>query len=193
MEVKRLPLVKCRACGIKDIDRNIQIEGEDWVCPSKNYFYHKKCYESWAKKNDDIHAKATDEEWYQALLYYLNHSIKAPIDYKKLRSQWMNYTKQKTKTAKGIYLAVRYFYEVIRGDKEKSQGGIGIISFIYEDSCSYWRTRESREAGICSRIEQQIISFSREQKEIITRKSSKKKEKAQQAMLKDLQELEDNE
>lgn len=178
---------QCRICH-KKINKLIEIEGEDWVMPSKNYYYHASCYNNWAKKNDDIHAKATDEEWFESLKYYLSHVVKAPIDYKKLTSQWNNFLKQKTKTAKGVYLAVKYHYEVQHGDKTKAQGGIGIVSCVYDDSCSYWRERESREAGICARIEEQIKQLAQqkwirvETEEEIDRKTEAQKKLANALM-----------
>lgn len=173
MATKKYAPVHCRACG-KAINRNLEVESIDWVMPSKNFFYHVKCYNDWAKKNDEVHAVASKEEWYQALLYYLNHIIKAPIDYKKLKSQWNKYTSQKTKTPKGVYFAVKYFYEVQHGDKEKSQGGIGIISYIYEDSCRYWHEKEEKDEGIVARIEQQAAAFVEQQKEQTIIKRQKK-------------------
>lgn len=156
----KLGIVHCRVCK-KPINRLVEIEDVDWVMPSTNYYYHKKCFEQWAKKNSELHAIANDDEWYQSLLYYLNHVIKMEIDYKKLQSQWNNYLRQKTKTAKGIYFAMKYFFEVIHGDKTKASGGIGIISYIYDDSCQYWHEREEREEGICEQIEQQILEVIR--------------------------------
>lgn len=188
---RKLPPVHCRTCG-KEINRMLELEDIDWIMPSKNFYYHIDCYNKWAKKNDDIHAKATDEEWYQSLLYYLNHIVKAPINYSKLTSQWKNFLNQKTKTAKGVYMAVRYFYEVQKGDKNKSQGGIGIVSYIYEDSCKYWREREEREAGICSRIEEQIKLFAMTQKTVVKKERNNKKEKAKQELMDALNKL-DNE
>ena len=146
---------ECRICH-KKINKLLELEGDDWVMPSKNHYFHTSCYEDWAKKNDEIHANGSDDEWFEFLKYYLNHVIKANIDYKKLTSQWKHFTNQKTKTAKGVYFAVKYFYEIQKGNKEKAQGGIGIVSAIYDDSCQYWRDREEREAGICARIEEQI-------------------------------------
>ena len=37
-------------------------------------------------------------------------------------------------TAKGMYFALKYFYEIKKGDVSKSENGIGIIPHIYEDS-----------------------------------------------------------
>ena len=185
---RKLPPVHCRICG-KEINRLLEVDGIDWIMPSKNFYYHLDCYNKWAKKNDDIHAKATDEEWYQSLLYYLNHVIKAPINYSKLASQWKNYLNQKTKTAKGVYMAVRYFYEVQKGDKNKSQGGIGIVSYIYEDSCKYWSEREEKEAGLCARIEEQIKNFAQKEKIKIKKEKIDKKEEAKKELMNALAKL----
>ena len=57
-------------------------------------------------------AKSERDEWFEALKYYLNHIVKAPIDWRKLTSQWNNFLKQK-KTAKGIYFTMRYAYDVV--------------------------------------------------------------------------------
>lgn len=141
--------VKCRACG-----EIFDTEKEPWIMPSVNHYYHQDCYDQWARKQGSIEAKLSDEEWFEALKYYLNHVVKAPIDWKKMTSQWTNFLKQK-KTAKGIYFAIRYFYDVEKGDKEKSQGGIGIVSLIYQDSCNYWTERFKRDVTIIDRIEQQ--------------------------------------
>ena len=140
--------------------------------PSKNQYYHKRCFEQWANKNSKLSSTMADNEWFESLKYYLNHTIKAPIDYKKLTSQWNNFLKQK-KTAKGIYFAMRYFYDVLKGDKNKSQGGIGIVSLIYQESCSYWESRFIKDATIIQKIEEQA----REQLEqrIITKPQTKKK------------------
>ena len=147
-------IVKCRGCG-KTFDRDILQEGIDWVLPTTNRYYHKLCFEQWAKKQGQIDSTLSEEEWFEALLYYLNHVIKAPIDYKKLTSQWKNLLKQQ-KTAKGIYFTIRYFYDTLHGDKEKSQGGIGIVSLIYQDSCAYWGERFKRDNMILKKIEEQV-------------------------------------
>ena len=165
---RKLPLVQCRVCK-KKIDRNIET---DWFMPTTKQYYHKKCHAEWVEKRDDINAKASDNEWYEALIYYLGHVIKAPMDYKKIQSQWKNFLKQ-NKTAKGIYFAIRYFYDVQNGDKEKSLGGIGIVSSVYDDSRAYWYNREENDRGICAKIEQQMRE-QMEQKKIIVKQAKRK-------------------
>ena len=55
-----------------------------------------------------------------------------------------------------MYFALKYFYEIKKGDVSKSENGIGIIPHIYEDSRDYWVEREHREQGIVAAIEHQI-------------------------------------
>lgn len=157
--------VMCRACR-NYFDRDLLVEGIDWVKPSVNQYYHRSCYEEWAMKKGDINANFTNDKWFEALKYYLNHEIKAPIDYRKLTSQWNNFLKQ-NKTAKGIYFAMRYFYDVEKGDKEKSQGGIGIVSSIYQDSCNYWVEQFNHDNLVLKKIEEQAqTQITRQIKEI---------------------------
>ena len=102
---RKMPPVHCRVCK-KEIDRQNET---GWIMPVNKFYYHEACYKDWVEKKDDLHAKATDNEWYEAMLYYLSHVIKAEIDYKKTTSQWKTFLKQ-NKTAKGIYFAIKYFY-----------------------------------------------------------------------------------
>lgn len=164
-------IVHCRSCG-GAFNRDVLIEGIDWVKPSNLQYYHKNCYEQWAKKQGKLEEKMSDDEWFEALRYYLNHIVKISIDWKKLNSQWKNLLKQK-KTAKGIYFAIRYFYEVVDGQVEKSQGGIGIVFFIYQESCEYWNNRFERDCSIVDKIEKQA-KMQAERKIETVRQTSKK-------------------
>lgn len=148
------PIVHCRICK-GDIDRNIQIENVDWVMPSKNWFYHKRCYMDWAKKKNDIHSKGNEEDWFSAMWEYLSKDLKIGPDFSKIKSQWANFLK-KGFTPKGIYFSIRYHYEIKKGDSKKSEGGIGIVPYIYEECKGYWVKRESEFNDICTKIEKQI-------------------------------------
>lgn len=152
--------------------------------PSTNYYYHKNCYEQWAKKQGALEAKMSDDEWFEALKYYLNHVVKAPVDWKKLTSQWNNFLKQK-KTAKGIYFTMRYAYDIVKMDKEKSQGGIGIVSVAYQDSCDYWETRFKRDSTIIEKIEKQAQEQVRQRVNLVAQ-TKKKTVKKKLISLKDI-------
>lgn len=172
-------IVKCRACGVK-----FNTDNEPWIMPSTNYYYHKNCYEQWAKRQGALEAKMSDDEWFEALKYYLNHVVKAPVDWKKLTSQWNNFLKQK-KTAKGIYFTMRYAYDIVKMDKEKSQGGIGIVSVAYQDSCDYWETRFKRDSTIIEKIEKQAQEQVRQRVNLVAQ-TKKKTVKKKLISLKDI-------
>ena len=182
---RKLPPVHCRVCK-QAIDRQNET---GWIMPATKQYYHEKCYADWVEKKDDLHAKASDNEWFEALKYYLSHVIKAPVDYKKVTSQWRNFLKQ-NKTAKGIYFAIRYFYDVQKGDKDKSCGGIGIVSSIYDDSRAYWYDREEKEHGICARIEAQMREQAM-QKQIIIKQAKRKSIRGKAISLEDIDKMED--
>ena len=97
---------------------------------------------------------------------------------------------KQNKTAKGIYFAIRYFYDVQKGDKEKSLGGIGIVSSIYEDSCAYWYDREDKDHGICARIEEQMKQQA-EQKKIVVKQTKRKSIREKAISLEDIESMED--
>ena len=146
-------IIMCRACG-----QRFDTEKEEWVLPAKNQYYHKKCYEEWVNKKDELSSVMSDSEWFESLKYYLGHIVKAPIDYKKLTSQWNNFLKQK-KTAKGIYFSIRYFYQ---------------------DSYNYWTERFERDNSIIEKIERQAKEQLVQQK--VVKVQTKKKETRKKAI-----------
>jgi hypothetical protein len=120
-------MAKCRLCNI-EIDK----EKDDWVMPSKNYYYHRQCYKNWKK------AELKDDEDYVDLIYdFIARDLKVTYDWWVCEAQRKKFIKEKM-TNKGILFAVKYFYEVKHGDWEKGHGGIGIVPFIYGDACEYW-------------------------------------------------------
>ena len=149
-------IVHCKICkqAFNRLDPKL-IEGVDWVKPSNRIYYHKKCYDEYQRSRIDVHANKSDEVWFDAMWDLLRKDLKYDFNYHKVRKQWEKYVKDKM-TAKGIYFALKYHYEIKKGDVTKSENGIGIIPHIYEDSRSYWQDRESRERGIVAAIEEQI-------------------------------------
>ena len=143
-------IVTCRICKAK-IDTD---SSTNWVMPSKNYYYHKTCYDDFGKKKGaiqegDLMIELDDEMWF-------TKDLKMIPTFYKLSSQWKSFIK-KGMTAKGIYFTLRYFYEINKGDTKKSENGIGIVPFIYDEATCYWGERNQRDKGICDRIEQQIL------------------------------------
>ncbi len=167
----KLPLVECRICKGK-IDRNLEKEGVDWIMPSKNWFYHKKCYTDW--KNSE---PATDEEYKHFIYDFLARDLKVKYDYHMIEAQRKGYLKEKKMTNKGIFFSLKYFYEIKNGDWSKGHGGIGIIPFVYNEACAYWVARDKESKGICAQIERQYKQATeRGQKVVHQKKKSKKKQ-----------------
>ena len=139
-------MAKCRLCNI-EIDK----EKDDWVMPSRNYYYHRKCYEDWKQSTP-----ATDEEYKAYIFDFIARDLKVSYDYHMCEAQRKKYIKENQMTNKGILFALKYFYEVKHGDWSKGHGGIGIIPFIYTDACAYWSALEHKTTGIIAEIERQM-------------------------------------
>lgn len=161
VEEKKYPtnLVTCRYCKKKDIDRNKQIKDIDWVNPSVNWFYHADCYklkkeEEFRKQNKTLRDSMEEPQWKESVYYFLKNDLKIVVDYERFSREWSRLI-NKGRTPKGIYFALKYFYEIKKHSTDKSNGSIGIVDYIYEESYKYWKERDSREEGLISRIEAQ--------------------------------------
>lgn len=165
-----MSVVHCRLCK-GDIDKtNI----ETWVMPSKNWYYHIKCYEEWAKKKQqtsDIHYKADEPVWKEAVYDYLTKDIKLELDYGKFLSQWENFLK-KGYTPKGIFFTLKYIYDIKKCDVTKAQGGIGLVGHLYTEGCNYWCRKEVENKGICDRIMAQLEAFKKREYVNVTKKKT---------------------
>ena len=164
----KLPLVECRICHVRDIDRNADPNGETWIMPSRNYFYHRDCYKNWKE------AEHVDDEDYVELIYdYIARDLRVKYDYHVCEAQRKKFIKDNKMTNKGILFALKYFYEVKHGDWSKGHGSIGILPFIYSESCAYWAAQERKNKGIIERIEQQMREASQQDKQVIVKKEIK--------------------
>lgn len=172
-------MAKCRLCDII-IDK----EKDDWVMPSRNYYYHRQCYNNWKK------AQPENDEGYVGLIYdFIARDLKVSYDWHICEAQRKKFIKENKMTNKGILFALKYFYEVKHGDWKKGHGGIGIIPFVYNDSCAYWAARERNSAGTIAEIERQMREAAN-RKKITVQKKEKPKYKVDFSVL---DELEDNE
>lgn len=67
----------------------------------------------------------------------------------KVRKQLNTYIEQYQYTYSGIRKALIYFYEVKGNSKEKANGGIGIVPYVYKDAFNYyyaiWEAKEKNQ------------------------------------------------
>ncbi len=165
--------VQCRLCKVYfDADK------EPFILIGQKSYYHQSCYDAWISKRNDATAVLDENFWYESVVDYLYRDVKMAMDFQKIKSQWTNFIKPERKmTPKGIFFALKYYYEVLKGDKEKSLGGIGIVVSVYGDSARYWTELETRKAGTLDAIIQQIQSR-QERKVVQINRTNAKKDKS---------------
>lgn len=159
--------VMCRLCKQR-FDREKLVKDVDWIMPSRNYYYHKSCYENWISDKGNLKATRADEQWEGYIWDYLKRDLKLPVDFYKCDSQRKNFIKNKHYTNKGIFFALKYFYEVKKGDIDKSEGGIGIVPYVYAESTAYWQEKYARQKEVLELIEKQMEE--RASRKVITMK-----------------------
>ena len=57
---------------------------------------------------------------------------------------------------RGQLLTLKYFYEVKKSPKDKSNGSIGIIPFVYEEARIYYEKKARRADEIANAIQKQL-------------------------------------
>ena len=161
--------VMCRACK-GHFDRNKLIENVDWVMPSKNWYYHKQCYENWIANSNNVKAQLEDESFIPFIYSFFSQDLKVSYDYLKCESQRKNFLKKRM-TNKGIYFTLKYYYEILGNSWDKSQGGIGIVPYVYSDATQYWTERVAKDNDIMEKIIAQMKA--REARPVLTIKKEK--------------------
>lgn len=138
----------CRICKAQ-LDKS----KDDWIMPSKNYYYHKDCYNNW--KNSK---KETDAEWTSMIFDFLGKDLKVKYNKFMIDEQIKKYQKEHSFTVKGIYFALKYHYEIKKNkwEEAKGHGGIGIVPYVYQDSVNYWVEQERKKKGFLEALENQV-------------------------------------
>lgn len=172
-------MAHCRICKA-EIDK----EKDDWIRPVRNYYYHKKCYRDWKNANH-----INDDEYVDLIYDFIARDLKVSYNWHVCEAQRKKFIKEKM-TNKGILFALKYFYEVKHGNWEKGHGGIGIVPFVYNDSCAYWAARERSSQGTIAEIEHQMRAAANRESISIKRKESKTKYQVDFSILDDLEDEE---
>ena len=120
--------VKCSICG-EYFDRD-RIE---FVATSARRYAHKSCYD---KKQDN----SSEETRHKQLIFdYTLKLFGSHFNKKRIELQLKKIMKENAFfTYSGIYKTLVYWYEVRRGDVEKSHYSIGIVPYIYKDAYNYY-------------------------------------------------------
>lgn len=64
-------------------------------------------------------------------------------------------------TYRGIYLTLKYWYEVKNNPIEKANGGIGIVPYVYEEAKKHWQENKPVEDVRVPKIEVEHVVIKR--------------------------------
>lgn len=132
---------KCLYCN-----QYFDITKEEFVKPRTNRYAHKTCAEKYS----------TTDDYFKDLMYkYLKEEVKINYDYQACERQRLNFISKLGYTNKGMYQAIRYFYEVKKESSAKSGNRIGIIPYVYDEAQAYYQVLARRQKEIGKVIEKQ--------------------------------------
>ena len=119
--------VKCYYCGLQ-FDR----EKEPFVAVNSRRYAHKECHEKAQA------GKSQEEKDYEALIKYIKQKFNLTTMSAKITRQITDYKKQYSFTYSGMLKALMWWFDVQRHTLEGTNGGIGILPYIYNDAKSYY-------------------------------------------------------
>ena len=119
--------VKCKYCGV-EFDRN----AEPFVEVGGRRYAHKEC----AEKHDA--AIPQEEKDYKMLEDYIKKVYKIPTINIRIRKQIKEFREIYSYTYSGMYKTLYWWYDITKHSTESSNGGIGIIPYIYDEACKYF-------------------------------------------------------
>lgn len=124
-------IVKCPKCG-KQFDTNT----EQAVRIGARRYGHATCYPD----NTDLVPLEIKEENKEltALKDYINKIYGSTANWVLINKQIKDYQKEYNYTLSGILKSLVWFYEIKGNSPEKSNGGIGIVPFAYQDAYNYY-------------------------------------------------------
>lgn len=119
--------VICKYCGIK-FDR----DKYPFVQVSSRRYAHKECAEVEEKELEEKKSEKTELDNY--IMELFNEDYVNP----RIQKQIKQYVEEYDYTYSGIRKTLIYFYEVKGNSIKKSNGGIGIVPYIYNEAYSYY-------------------------------------------------------
>lgn len=120
-------MAKCYYCGLQ-FDRNV----EEFVAINSRRYAHKTCYEK-AQSN-----KTQEEKDYEALANYIKRIFGYSTIPSKISRQITDYKRQYDFTYSGMLKALIWWFDVKKNTIEGTNGGIGILPYIYNDAKTYY-------------------------------------------------------
>ena len=120
-------LAKCFYCN-EQFDRN----QEEWVAVNSRRYAHKKCYEAAQA------GKTQEEKDYEELIKYIKQKFALSTVSAKITRQIADYKKEYSFSYTGMLKALTWWFDVQKHTLEGTNGGIGILPYIYNDARTYY-------------------------------------------------------
>lgn len=128
--------VKCPTCG-EFFRRSETVHIYD---EKKKRYYHAECYDKGEAK-----IASDRENLYAFMCELFGYEYVVP----RVRKQINEIMEEYKYTFKGIQLTLDYVYRIEKMDKEKANGGIGIVPYFYDDAGDFYKKKmdiwESKE------------------------------------------------
>ena len=118
--------VKCFYCG-QIFDSN----SEPFMKPRTNRYAHVACHEKYDAN------KSQEERDYDMLIDYIKHLF-GPNPNPRIWKQLKEYKTVNNYSYSGILKTLQWWYEIQHHDIDQSNGGIGIVPYIYDQACKYY-------------------------------------------------------
>lgn len=122
-------IVKCVYC-----QENIDKDKEKYQEVRYHRYAHLTCHEPRVDVNGAM---------FNTIIQYCGEIFGKEANFPRIGKQIKEYAISGM-TYNGIYLTLKYWYEVKKNDISKSKGGIGIVPYIYNEARDYWRTMEPK-------------------------------------------------
>lgn len=122
--------VKCPSCEIF-----FKRSEEDYI-EFKNRYWHKSCYENYLNSLNQEEKDLIDLENYIKELFHIEKITT------NIRRQINKFIREGA-TQQGILNSLIYFYDIKHNTTEKSNGGIGIVPYVYKEAQSYFGKLDS--------------------------------------------------
>ena len=115
-----------------------------------NRYAHKECY----ARNYN-----RDESFVDLIYSYLSKEVFIMLElsktwYPTLKKQLDKYVEEEHYTYEGIYYALKYHYDIKKGDPQKSGGRIGIVPYVYDEAQVYFERQTKAGQKILTQFEQ---------------------------------------
>jgi len=120
-------LAKCFYCN-QQFDRN----KEEWVAVNARRYAHKSCHEQAQA------GKTQDEKDYEELVAYVKQKFGYTTVPAKISRQITDYKKAYNFTYSGMLKALKWWFDIKKNTLEGTNGGIGILPYIYNDARTYY-------------------------------------------------------